>query len=1597
MVFGEVPHLVVFQDGARMQDNHKTKAQLIYELRELRSRFGVSGEGASYRENAEIANEQFAALGKRLTRATSPEDAARIILEVADQLLGWDACTLDLYSQETDTVYPVVNIDTIGGKRGDAPATRSGSRPTTRMQRALDDGSLLILRNKPFKPEEDSIQFGDPRASASILLVPIWSEARVIGFVSIQSYSPGAYDSGSLTTLEALADYCGGAFERFLAEKLQRESEAHLKSIVENMPFAFWARDREGRCIMQNAHTAEQWGDQIGKFTEDTAPSAEILRRWNGNNQRAFAGEVVRDEFEITEGEHAGYYYEIVAPIRVDGEVHGILVVNIDLTDRKRAEEALRESEAKFRVLAQTAASVILIYQDPKLVYVNPFSEETSGYSAEEQLSMDFWEIMHPDIREFVKERGLARLRGDAVPARYEVKILTKTGEERWLDFSACNIEFQGKPSVLGTALDITERKRAEEELYKSQARLQHVLLCGPAIVYSLRRKGNRFIPDWVSESITKLTGYATSEALVDGWWADHLHPDDRERILADLPRFVADDRVVREYRFAHKDGGFHWIHDELRLVRDESGRAVEAIGSWTDVTERREAERALRESEERYRDLVENARDIIYTHDLKGNYTSVNKAVEQITGYSREEALKLNFVQSVAPEYLDIVRRMIAAKLGSQGKTVYDLEIIAKDGSRVTVEVNTRLVFRDGVPVAVTGIARDVTARKQAEEALRESQEQLQAILDNCPAMIFQKDLDGRYLQVNRRFERAFNLSAEQILGRTDGELFPPDLAAAFSATDRTVLEAGRSMEFEETAVYDDGPHSYIVHKFPLRDSDGNVYAVGGISTDITLRKRAEDELLQQKEILQKIFDHIPVMIRFRDEDGRVRLVNREWEKTLGWTLEELQLHDNDILAESYPDPEYRKQISMFITAATGEWSDFKTRTRDGRGIDTTWASLRLSDGTLVGVGRDITEEKHAQEALLAAQARTESVLASVADTHILIDWDWRHIYVNQAAVEAIGLPREKILASTVWELFPDIAGTELERQYHRAMNERIPVAFDFHYETSDTWWSNRFYPSPEGLAVFATNITERKRAEDSLRKQKEILQTIFDHAPVMITFVGEDDRIKMVNQEWERTVGWSLEEIRRNRLDIFEECFPDAQYRAEVLKFVNESNGVWADFKPRVRDGRLIDTSWIRVHLSDGTSIGIAQDITERKRAEEKLHQQTAQLSALHEIELEISAESELSRVLELVARRAGESLNSSHCAVFIRDRERADLIVAASLDSDLTGVRIKEGEGLTGRVILTGEAQTVENYSLWEGRAQVLEGRHFGPRLAVPLKSQHVVIGAITVARDPGADAFTHEDTYFLEQIAAEAAIAIHQATLFEQVQEAHRRLQVLAHRLIDAQEAERKKLARELHDRIGQALTAVQINLQSLQAGPDGAPRHEESLAIVEDALHQAQDLSLELRPSLLDDLGLVAALRWYVDRLARRSKLLRCFSAELENMRLAPEIETACFRIAQEALTNVVRHAQASTVWVQLGTNDSCLQLMIRDDGRGFAVRDIMGRTGPNMSLGLEGMRERASAIGGQVHIVSDPEEGTEVRVTFPLNGEIPSRAISYES
>ncbi len=223
----------------------------------------------------------------------------------------------------------------------------------------------------------------------------------------------------------------------------------------------------------------------------------------------------------------------------------------------------------------------------------------------------------------------------------------------------------------------------------------------------------------------------------------------------------------------------------------------------------------------------------------------------------------------------------------------------------------------------------------------------------------------------------------------------------------------------------------------------------------------------------------------------------------------------------------------------------------------------------------------------------------------------------------------------------------------------------------------------------------------------------------------------------------------------------------------------------------------------------------------------------------------------------------------------------------------------------------------------------------------------------------------------------------------MRESNQRLQMLSANLVNIQEMEKRHLARELHDEIGQALTATKINLEgALQLAPEGplAVRLGKSVAVLDRLLQQVRNMSLDLGPPLLDDLGLVPALRWYMDQWSQRTGISARFSADSKLERMDSSIETACFRVAQEALTNVIRHAHATNVLVKIICENKTLFLSISDDGVGFNWLATRARAQRGSGLGLLGMEERVSLVGGTLRIESQPEQGTRIMACFPFLG-----------
>src|SRR5690349_21514678 len=409
------------------------------------------------------------------------------------------------------------------------------------------------------------------------------------------------------------------------------------------------------------------------------------------------------------EGLHAGADDYIDLPFRNEE----LQVKVARLVERHRIEGALKESEERYRSLVELSPDAIVVHHEGKFTYVNPSAVKLWGASGPQELiGKSILDVVHPDYHDHVRERVDYILQFQKATELAEQKCLRLDGSELDIEVTGLPFTADGKSAVLSVFRDVTEKKQARAALRKAEKRLRTVVSSAALILFATDKNGIFTLNEGEGlKSLSLEPGELVGQSVFD--------------VYADTPK------VGENIRRALKGESFTTSVNVGELVfdvrysplTDERDNVLGVIGVATDITDSRRAEASIRESEERYRELFENANDIIYTHDLQGNFTSLNRSGERITGYSREEAALMNVADVIAPEYLNLAREMIAHKASEKVSTVYEIDIITKDGRRVRLEVSTRLIFSDGKPVGVQGIARDLTERKHSEEILRESQ----------------------------------------------------------------------------------------------------------------------------------------------------------------------------------------------------------------------------------------------------------------------------------------------------------------------------------------------------------------------------------------------------------------------------------------------------------------------------------------------------------------------------------------------------------------------------------------------------------------------------------------------------------------------------------------------------------------------------------------------------------------------------------------------------------------------------------------------------------------------------------------------------------
>lgn len=525
------------------------------------------------------------------------------------------------------------------------------------------------------------------------------------------------------------------------------------------------------------------------------------------------------------------------------------------------------------------------------------------------------------------------------------------------------------------------------------------------------------------------------------------------------------------------------------------------------------------------------------------------------------------------------------------------------------------------------------------------------------------------------------------------------------------------------------------------------------------------------------------------------------------------------------------------------------------------------------------------------------------------------------------------------------------------------------------------------------------RYQLENSLRESRKWLSTTLTSIGEGVIATDAQGNIQFINPTALELVGWTQAEALgqplQNIFTLAKVNSPEFPDLARIKNWIRDNQRSEFDGLLISRDGRStsVEASATLINDEHGKSFGnvlIFRDVTKQKEALQEIKQQANRAEALVKAASKLNKQIELEMVLNEICIITNRALKARATAVFLLDRGKESFRNMASYSDD-EGLKAYDGSNFEFPVHLLGELLSQENpvviiqdlqaHPDWP-HLEFAKKQSINTLVITGLFQRDKMIGTLISVISTEHKTIPPDDTALLQGLADQAASAIVNAELFEQVRMGRERQRRLAKNLVDIQEAERRTIARDLHDHLGQILTGLQFMLEGVKNKANIRQKSElnEIQKVVGDVIEQVREMSLNLRPSMLDDMGLIPTLQWHFSRYTSQTGIKVRFQHDEILERVPSEIETAAYRIVQEALTNVARYAQTQEVFVGIMMHNDSIWLEIVDKGRGFDTAAVMERP----STGLGGMRERASLVGGYVVVESYIDQGTQIVAALPL-------------
>jgi PAS domain S-box-containing protein len=845
--------------------------------------------------------------------------------------------------------------------------------------------------------------------------------------------------------------------------------------------------------------------------------------------------------------------------------------------ERKKSKQLLIESEIKYRTLVEKSLQGILITQTSplRLVFANSAMGNMLGFSVEELKSLSplgVAGLIHDDDKVIFFNRLNGRIHGVQAKSSLEFKAIRKDGSIVWLEVFSNRIEYMGEPAIQGIFLDITERRKAQENLQESEERYRELANSLPDIVFEADADGKVV---FVNDKGFEIAGIS-HEDLEKGLNAlEFLVPDDRERAMKNIQRLLAtSSNIYDEYKLLKKDGSTFPI-----IVTATPRKSKNAITGFRalaiDISERKKTEETLKESEEKFRNLAEESPNMIFIN-CRGKVVYANKKCEDKLGIGRAEFYSSNFsfLSLIASEDVELLKSSFAKHMRGEAVPSYEYTLLARSGTRINAIITTKLIDYNGER-AVMGIVTDITERKKTEELLKKNEEQLKAIISNAPIGIATSDEKQFFLSANEAFCKILGYSELELKRLTFRDITHPDEIKESNSNVEN-LKSGRVPFFSQEKRYIRKDGTTINGKVTVsivKDNEDKPVTFIAELEDITEQKKLEFDQKQKYDVLERVGESIGAGLAIIGKDYRIFWANTLLRNTMDNSNKKCFQTFNK-LDTICPNCGVKKVFEQNVSFDSHE---FETINSAGEKI---WIELRVTplndkNGVIMAaleLAIPITERKKAETELQMAA----DIIELATDSIFVHDLDGKIVYFNDAACKSTGYSKEEMAKMNIHEL--DAFETEklIESRIENLLKKGDAVFNSTQSRKDGALLQSeihaRIFTQDEKKLVLSISrdISERKKAEDAMKNAVGELFFLNEKLNVVGSLTRHDVRNKLftiiantyllrkkcAGQEDILNGINKIEQAVKDSTKIFEFAKMYEQLGVEDLKYINVEN---------------------------------------------------------------------------------------------------------------------------------------------------------------------------------------------------------------------------------------------------------------------------------------------------------------------------------------------------------------------------------------------------------------------------------------------------------